>query len=245
MTLLAWMTLLASLALAVVGAIVVNADLSARQKARVRDGVRGKPAANVPAIFLPLPPLKLVGSAAPDFTLPRLEDGRPVRLGDFRGHRPVVLAFGSFGCSVFCEEVPDLLRLHRAYGDRAEFLLVYIHEAWHALPDALRRVAEDPAVGPDPEAKRRRVLRAGLEHFRIPLPCLLDADGRVEDLYQAWPRRLVLVDRAGEVALDSGNFPGKPMPWEEIEAWLAGQDHLEGDTKARPDKPQPAASPDE
>ena len=37
-----------------------------------------------------------VGAEAPDFTLPSAS-GRPVRLGSFRGKRPVVLVFGSFG----------------------------------------------------------------------------------------------------------------------------------------------------
>ena len=37
-----------------------------------------------------------VGAEAPDFTLPDAS-GRPVRLGSFRGKRPVVLVFGSFG----------------------------------------------------------------------------------------------------------------------------------------------------
>ena len=36
------------------------------------------------------------GTGAPDFTLPSAS-GRPVRLGSFRGKRPVVLVFGSFG----------------------------------------------------------------------------------------------------------------------------------------------------
>lgn len=34
---------------------------------------------------------------APDFRLPALDEDRTVRLGDFRGHTPVVLIFGSFG----------------------------------------------------------------------------------------------------------------------------------------------------
>jgi hypothetical protein len=37
------------------------------------------------------------GQTAPDFSLPSLHDGRSVRLGDFRGHKPVLLIFGSFG----------------------------------------------------------------------------------------------------------------------------------------------------
>jgi hypothetical protein len=34
---------------------------------------------------------------APDFCLPSLEKDRFVRLSDYRGHKPVVLIFGSFG----------------------------------------------------------------------------------------------------------------------------------------------------
>ena len=36
------------------------------------------------------------GREAPDFTLPRLDGGSPVRLSSFRGLRPVVLIFGSY-----------------------------------------------------------------------------------------------------------------------------------------------------
>ena len=37
-----------------------------------------------------------VGEAAPDFDLPRLGGGPPVRLSRFRGVRPVALIFGSY-----------------------------------------------------------------------------------------------------------------------------------------------------
>lgn len=37
-----------------------------------------------------------VGDAAPDFELPRLGNGVPVRLSQFRGVRPVALIFGSY-----------------------------------------------------------------------------------------------------------------------------------------------------
>lgn len=34
---------------------------------------------------------------APDFRLPSLDEDRTISLSDFRGHKPVVLIFGSFG----------------------------------------------------------------------------------------------------------------------------------------------------
>lgn len=43
-----------------------------------------------------------VGSEAPDFTLMDAA-GRSVSLSSFRGKRPVVLVFGSFGCNLFCD----------------------------------------------------------------------------------------------------------------------------------------------
>src|SRR5262245_33273156 len=42
---------------------------------------------------------------APDFTLPDLRTGRPVTLSAFRG-RPTVLIFGSFTCTLFCNQTP-------------------------------------------------------------------------------------------------------------------------------------------
>jgi hypothetical protein len=239
-------TLFLCLSLGLLGAVAADTALSGWQKARRLAALRGKKAANISAIFMGImSPRELVGSAAPDFTLTRMDDGRPVRLGDFRGREPVVLVFGSFGCSVFCAQIPALRRLHQTYGDRAAFLFIYIREASHAPPEALQHIADDPAAPPDPEANRRWRLRAALEHFRLSLPCLLDTDdARVEGLYQAWPTRLLLVDRAGRVALDSGNSPDKPFPWEEAEAWLDGQGRPPGHHERRDDQTKLSGGPD-
>lgn len=37
-----------------------------------------------------------LGEPAPDFALSRIDDGATVMLSQYRGHRPVVLLFGSF-----------------------------------------------------------------------------------------------------------------------------------------------------
>jgi hypothetical protein len=42
------------------------------------------------------PPNFTAGKPAADFCLPSLEDGRPIRLSDFRGRKPVFLVFSSF-----------------------------------------------------------------------------------------------------------------------------------------------------
>src|SRR5438067_689550 len=48
-----------------------------------------------------------VGAPAPDFTLLTVRGGREIRLSDFRGRSPVVLAFGSFSCDTFCGRIDD------------------------------------------------------------------------------------------------------------------------------------------
>lgn len=45
----------------------------------------------------PIDPATFPKPEAPDFCLPALDGDRSVRLRDFRGHKPVVLIFGSFG----------------------------------------------------------------------------------------------------------------------------------------------------
>ncbi len=53
-------------------------------------------AASITVLTAQTPPPKTflkVGDTAPDFTLPATPSGKPVKLSDFRGKSPVVLAF--------------------------------------------------------------------------------------------------------------------------------------------------------
>ncbi|BAC87970.1 peroxiredoxin family protein [Gloeobacter violaceus] len=81
--------------------------------------------------FLPLPGFSVpaVGEAAPDFVLPRV-GGAPVRLSDYRGRMPVVIAFTRiFTEKLFCPFCyPHLQDLKNRYGEirqaGAELLMV-------------------------------------------------------------------------------------------------------------------------
>jgi hypothetical protein len=114
------------------------------------------------------------------------------------------------------------------YGDRAEFLFVYTQELGmsmathsHQLPESLRDLAEPPEA---PRGSRLRLterVRAGKKHFNLQLPCLLDNEQcDVQTLYGANPKRLVIVDSAGRIALDSGTVPSASFPWKEVADWL-------------------------
>ena len=142
------------------------------------------------------------GLEAPDFLLPAFPGGGEVRLSSLRGRGPVVLAFGSFTCDLFCDSLGRLAELSEAYRGRARFYLVYIAEAGHRLPF------------PGPEGGRPDRVRRGLEFFRVPFPCLLaPPDSQAEKDYDPWPTRLVLLDGDGKVALDAGRGTRRP-PWD-------------------------------
>jgi hypothetical protein len=137
-----------------------------------------------------------IGKVAPDFDLPQLPGGRRVRLSESRG-RPTVLMFGSFSCDLFCSQLPELERLHREYGDKANFTFVYIREAGHdnaVLDEHMRKF---------PEASDR--VAAGLEIYSVHFTCLDGRDSEVIREYQAWPERLYLLDANGVAVWDSGS----------------------------------------
>jgi hypothetical protein len=144
-----------------------------------------------------------MGDTAPDFALPSLAGGEEVRLSSFRGRRPVVLAFGSFGCNLFAGDVRRLNDLHRACQDRAEFCFVYITDAAHATPLAPAAVVTAPWA--EPPADRLARIRGGVKALQIAIPCLVaPLRSEVEITYQAFPRRLLLVGVDGRIRYDAG-----------------------------------------
>lgn len=120
-----------------------------------------------------------------------------------------------------------LPELYEKYGDRAQFLFVYVREAGpgmvahHPSPQALRKYDEPSGSPPGSRLRLRPRVRAGRRHFHLRFPCLIDNEqGEVETLYSAWPKRMRIVDTAGHIALDSGNFAPGPFPWMQITDWL-------------------------
>jgi hypothetical protein len=213
--------------LPVAAALAVVADRVLEASRRTRGGVEGNPIPSNP--MTPAMSVKMgrqfqasagrrPGFAAPDFTLPD-SSGKPVTLSNFRGKRPVVLVFGSFGCDLFCEALGGLRRLRDAWKGRAEFLFVYVSEGPHdstPLPRAAR-----PIPPPAGKGARLRRVRWYEEEAGGNLCWLLDGeDERVEELYSACPRRLVIVGVDGRVAFDAGHTLSKPWDMGEIERQL-------------------------
>lgn len=198
------------------GTIAGDAFMESRKRQRreaLTAGVeRIMPEALQPVIFqgeslkrsLPL------GALAPGFKLLDVADGRPVELAALRQDKPVVMILGSFGCDVICRQLPRLVALHELYRDRAHFLFVYVAEGPHKnlLPPAAQ-----------PEDRTARV-RRGLRHYGIRFPCLVDTpDHVVQNAYNGYPMRVLVVDRDGYFDWDSGSI-FHPLDLHGLEEWL-------------------------
>ena len=160
---------------------------------------------------------------APDFTLATKDGDRRVTLSDLRGKRPVVLVFGNFTCSPFRSQSGTIDGLARRYGDRAEFLAVYVREAH---PTDGWRMASNDRVGvtiPQPrvDSERVAVAQACSRTLELTIPLLVDTvDDRVGNAYSGMPDRFYVLDRAGRVAYKSGRGPFGYKPGEMEQALI-------------------------
>ena len=69
-----------------------------------------------------------IGEQAPEFELTDLV-GNPLHLNDLLGKKPLIVQIGSHTCPVYRYRRWDMKKLHRQYGDRVNFLVVYTLEA--------------------------------------------------------------------------------------------------------------------
>lgn len=164
------------------------------------------------------------GEPAPDFTLPDLRTGAKVTFSQYRGSRPAVLVFGSPGCNLFCDSAGMVRRLHEQYKEKVAFVFIHVTNAPHSLPKQVT-LAYEKVESETPTAEQRQAkARAGVDFFEFPFPCLLDTeDKRVETLYDAWPRRLIVVQANGRIARDIGRGIANFWSYQAVRDCLAQQ----------------------
>ncbi len=100
--------------------------------------------------------------------------------------------------------------LKKRYGDRVEFLAVYVREAH---PTDGWRMRSNDAAGiavkqPLSENERTGVARRCCSSLKMSMPMVVDEmDDRVGNAYSGMPDRLYLIDRRGRVAYKGGRGP--------------------------------------
>jgi iodothyronine deiodinase-like protein len=120
--------------------------------------------------------------------------------------------------------------MYRKYGDRADFLTIYIKEAHPTDEWQMESNEKEGVCYPQPKTLAQRVAIANdfVHRFHYPIPLLVDGfDNRANALYAGWPERLYVVDQSKTVV-----YKGKPGPFgyhpEELEAWLAANARAAG-----------------
>jgi thiol-disulfide isomerase/thioredoxin len=151
-----------------------------------------------------------LGELAPDFTLETQDGKGPITLSSFRGKKPVVLTFGSYTCPPYRSLSPTLNPLRERYGDRVEFLAVYVREAH---PTDGWSTEGNSQIGievkqPTSQSERLAVAQKFCSVLKPSFPLLVDEfNDRVGHAYSGMPNRLYLIDRDGKVAYKSGRGP--------------------------------------
>jgi hypothetical protein len=100
--------------------------------------------------------------------------------------------------------------LHREYGERVAFFVVYIKEAHPEEGWVLgrNRRADVRVNDPITEERRAEVAETCAVRMRIHMPVLVDgSDNAVASAYGGWPDRLYLIGRDGRVAFQGHEGP--------------------------------------
>jgi thiol-disulfide isomerase/thioredoxin len=118
-----------------------------------------------------------VGARAPSVVVKDL-DGKSVDLGQYIGHKPVLLEFWATWCEVCRDLMPTVRAAHREFGNQVEFFGVNV------------------TVNQTPERVRKYVAAE-----QPPFRTLYDEEGVSTRAYQApTTSYIVIVDRTGKVA---------------------------------------------
>jgi peroxiredoxin len=112
---------------------------------------------------------------APGFVLKDL-NGKPFRLSDFKGKRPVLIIFGATWCGFCREEIPHFKAIHAAYAKQGLEI-----------------------VNIDSQESKERVTKF-VSKYELPYRVLLDEDGAVAGIYEIpGVPVMVLVDKNGNI----------------------------------------------
>jgi peroxiredoxin len=112
---------------------------------------------------------------APGFVLKDL-NGKPFRLSDFKGKRPVLIIFGATWCGFCREEIPHFKAIHAAYAKQGLEI-----------------------VNIDSQESKERVTKFASK-YELPYRVLLDEDGTVAGIYEIpGVPVMVLVDKNGNI----------------------------------------------
>jgi hypothetical protein len=118
--------------------------------------------------------------------------------------------------------------LSQRYGDRVQFILIYIREAHPSDEWWLdsNKQADVNFAQPTSFEERQELAQSCSVALGLSMPCVVDdMQNSTDEAYASWPERLFVVDANGRIA-----YAGKQGPFgfepEEVAAWL--DEHVGG-----------------
>ncbi|MBC7785510.1 MAG: redoxin domain-containing protein [Burkholderiales bacterium] len=152
------------------------------------------------AAATPVEEKMLVGVAAPDFRLKRI-DGKLVTLQSLKG-RPTVLVFGSFSSPTFREHVTKFDDLRKDYRTKANVVVIYTREAYPANEWEVDRNVDSQVKVTQPASieERNKLAMQTRDAAKLNMDILVDdMDDAVSIAYGALPNGCVVIDAEGVV----------------------------------------------
>ena len=113
--------------------------------------------------------------------------------------------------------------MHRRYGDRVDFVTLYIKEAHPEDEWQMDDNEEEGVCYPQPKTTAQRLAIANdfVKRFKYPIPLLVDKiENPANQLYAGWPERLYVIDEKGTIVYKGATGPFGFHP-EEVDEWLA------------------------
>ena len=152
----------------------------------------------------------VVDSEAPEAVVVDAVSGKELSLLELHQERPVVLFFASNSCTCSQQAAPEVAKLAKIFGDRFQFLLIYIREA-HP-PESIADGAPGKEFSTDDpntlKGRAQSAIQFGKQHS-LDFPILTDTmDDRQAVQWAAWPSRLFVINKKGVVV-----YAGQQGPW--------------------------------
>jgi len=115
-----------------------------------------------------------VGEVAPDFEVVT-QDGKVLRLSEFRGHKPVFVVFWNTWCSYCVNKIPRYKKLQEQIGDKIE--IIAINTTWKDSPEDMQSFEEHHHVNYSTAFDAGELITDRYQVFNVPTEFIVDVDG--------------------------------------------------------------------
>lgn len=122
----------------------------------------------------PLTMAASVGEIAPDFEI-TTQDGKILRLSEFRGHKPVYLVFWNTWCPYCIKKTPRYTKLQKQFGDKIE--IVAINTTWDDSPEEMRSFAAHHHVNYSTAFDAGELITDSYDVYNVPTEFIVDING--------------------------------------------------------------------